>query len=69
MRMEWPCKELGKSDTGRGNSRCKGPEAGGSCCLGRQEKGQYDCTPVNKGDRDIKGGGGGSRGGEEIFVA
>ena len=38
------------------------------CCLGSQEKGQYDCSPVNKGDSDIKGGGGGSRGGEEIFV-
>ena len=38
------------------------------CCLGRQEKGQYDCSPVNKGDSDIKGGGGGSRG-AEIFVA
>ena len=36
-------------------------------CLGGQEYGQYDCSPVNKGDSDIKGGGGGSR--EEIFVA
>ena len=47
----------------------KAPRQGAACCLGRQEKGQYDCTAVNKADGDIKGGGGGSRGGGEIFVA